>query len=225
MSQSNLKPIDEALKAHYTSKSLSDNQLDQLMAMQAAAETAPDKQADTTVDDQPSSVNETNTKKGLSRFFPDFNSYHYAFYATACLLLVGLVLTVSLINQTPLSQRIMGEIAYNHNQDMPVEVASSSLTDIGKYLDKLSFPIISPSALSKANWQFLGGRYCSINGKLAAQLKLKNLTNNNIYTLYQAATGSGIGKSDTARLTDIIDGVGVSIWREKGLLLGLASSP
>ena len=106
-----------------------------------------------------------------------------------------------------------------------MSVASNSLDEIGAYLDKLSFPIIAPSALSKPNWQFLGGRYCSINGKLAAQLKIKNTEDNRIYTLYQAATEGGERPMQLARTTQTIDGIGVSIWREKGLLLGLASSP
>ena len=42
---------------------------------------------------------------------------------------------------------------------------------------------------------------------------------------FWAATESGIEKFGAARLTGMIDGVDVSIWREKGLLLGLASSP
>ncbi|MGB1311228.1 MAG: hypothetical protein ACPG47_08450 [Leucothrix sp.] len=199
MSQRNSKPIDEALKKHYASKSLSDRQLEQLMGMQEALATEPANKA--------------------------FQNYRYAFYAAACSLFVCLVVTFSLINQAPLSQRVMDEIAYNHQQNMPIEVASSSLEDIRRYLNKLNFPIISPSALSRSNWAFLGGRYCSINGKLAAQLKIKNLTDNKVYTLYQAATEAGLEASGKTRLTDMIDGVGVSIWRERGLLLGLASSP
>ena len=204
MKKLDIKPIDEALKEHYASKSLSESQLDQLMTMQA------------------NHNSEATASAGLHRFLPDFSGYRYAFYATACMLLITcLAVTFSLLNEPPLSKRIMNEIAYNHKQDMPIEVTSGSLDEIRKYLNKLSFPIISPSALALPNWQFLGGRYCSINGKLAAQLKIKNLADNNIYTLYQASTKAGI----SGELSEMIDGIGVSIWREKGLLLGLASSP
>ena len=224
MKKSTIKPIDEALKEHYASKALSENQLDQLLSIQrvdATSKQQAEAEAESTIH-----VSETITKTGLSRFLPDFKANHYALYETACLLFACLALVLSLINQAPLSERIMDEIAYNHKQDMPIEVASSSLSDIGRYLNKLSFPIITPSAFGKTNWQFLGGRYCSINGKLAAQLKVKNLADNNIYTLYQAASESGLDLSgNAARVTQMIDGVGVSIWREKGLLLGLASSP
>ena len=221
MNKLDMKPIDEALKTHYAEKSLSDSQLDQLMAMQTAAVEKQQSSA------PPESKTEDTgkTKSFISRFFPDFRGSRYAFYATACMLIACLVVTFSLINQPPLSERIMDEIVYNHKQDMPVEVVSSSLDDIRQYLDKLSFPIISPAALGKPNWEFLGGRYCSINGKLAAQLKIKNLVDNTTYTLYQASTDGIDEITSTSRSTDIIDGVGVSIWQEKGLLLGLASSP
>jgi len=209
MNKPDIKPIDKALKLHYASKSLSDEQLDQIITMQAEG---LEKQVSASI--------------GLSRFIPDIRSYRYAFYATACaLMLVCLAITVNLVNRPPLSQRIMAEIAYNHKQDMPVEIASNSLDDIRQYLDKLGFPIISPTALTMSNWQFLGGRYCSIDGKLAAQLKIKNLADSNVYTLYQASMEADIGQLNNARLAEMIDGVGVSIWRENGLLLGLASSP
>ena len=208
MNKPNIKPINEALNEHYSSKTLSDSQLDQLMVMQATH------------------TNETTIKTGFSRFLSDVRGYRYAFYATACMLMIMcLVVAFSMLKAPPLSKRIMNEIAYNHKQDMPIEVASNSLDEIRNYLNKLSFPIISPSALALPDWQFLGGRYCSINGKLAAQLKIKNLKDDTIYTLYQASTEAGIDQSGEARVTQMIDGIGVSIWREKGLLLGLASSP
>ena len=79
-----------------------------------------------------------------------------------------------------------------------------------------------PTVLEKPDWQFLGGRYCSINGKLAALLKVKNLKDNNTYTFYQAANDAKLEKLNEDSMSDIIDGVDVSIWNEKGLLLGLA---
>ena len=225
MNKPDIKPINEALKRHYDSKSLSESQLNQLLSMQTAAVEAPEAADGDEARKQTSLAINTATKSGLSRLFSGFHSYRYAFYATACTLLVCLVVIFSLIDQTTLSQRTIDEIAYNHKKDMPIEIASSSIDDIRQYLNKLSFPIISPSALSQSNWQFLGGRYCSINGKLAAQLKIKNLTDNSIYTLYQASTKAGIEKLGETQLTGMVDGVEVSIWREKGLLLGLASSP
>lgn len=222
MNDLKIKDMGEALKSHYASKSLSNNQLNELLDLQevnfsSQRLTNLEKEMKSSSRDYPKS-----TTEGWQRFLPNAQNYRYAFYVTAFMLLGCLFAVYSLLDRAPLSQRIMSEIVYNHNQDMPIEIASSSLTDISDYLDKLSFSIVLPDALSQPNWQLLGGRYCSINGKLAAQLKVKNLKDNSTYTFYQAAIDKKLNKPGAASMTDTIDGVGVSIWREQGLLLGLA---
>ena len=201
MKHQNTKSLDKALKTHYEDKSLSTNQLDELIGMQQAAD-----------------------ENLLTRFLTEVKGYRYAFYATACLLLMTLVVSFNLINRAPLSERVMHEIAYNHQKEMPTEVTSSSLANISNYLDKLEFPLIASNTLNNNNWELLGGRYCSINGKLAAQLKVKNLQDSKTYTFYQAALGSDISKVVHDKQAQAIEGVNVSIWQEKGLLLGLAHS-
>jgi len=232
MKDQKIKSIDIALKDHFTSYSLSEDQLDDLFMMQLdAKQSASDAEinSNSLIQNQnisaSQSQNETKTDSKLAwlhRFLPDTRNYRNAFYVTAFLFLGCLLTLFSLLDREPISKRIMSEIVYNHNQDMPIEIASSSLTDISEYLNKLSFSIVLPSALSEPNWQLLGGRYCSINGKLAAQLKVKNLKDNSISTFYQAAIDKNLNKSSKQSMTDTIDGVGVSIWQEQGLLLGLA---
>ena len=213
MKQHNTKSLDKALKTHYESKSLSNSQLDNLMAMQTAA------------DDSLLTRLKAGFKASLfGEFVSNIKGYRYAFYATACLLLMTLVVSFSLLNRAPLSERVMQEIAYNHQQEMPIEITSNSLINIGNYLNKLEFPLIKSSFLDNDKWQLLGGRYCSINGKLAAQLKVKNVEDNKVYTLYQAAISTDITKTLGATKEQAIEGVKVSIWQEKGLLLGLAHS-
>lgn len=199
MKDPNIKSIDKALKIHYASKSLSEDQLNKLMSMQTESKT-----------------------RWWNHLLPDTRNYRYAFYVTAFMLLGCLFAVYSLIDKAPLSQRIMNEIVYNHKQDMPIEIQSNSITDISDYLSKLSFSMVLPGVFSDPNWQLLGGRYCTINGKIAAQLKVKNLKDNSTYTFYQAAIDKDLEKPNATSMTDTIDGVGVSIWREQGVLLGLA---
>lgn len=233
MTDHNIKNMDKALKEHYASISLSENQQDHLLMMQINA-----KEVDSLSHTKNEVLSQTTQSADLKaslqnkqgwwhRLLPDVQNYRNAFYVTAFLLLGCLFTVYNLLDRAPfsenMSQRIMSEIVYNHNQDMPIEIASSSLTDISEYLNKLSFSIVLPSALSEPNWQLLGGRYCSINGKLAAQLKVKNLKDNTISTFYQAAIDKDdLDKSGNVSKSDMIDGVGVSIWREQGLLQGLA---
>ena len=230
MKKSIPQPLDVALKNHYRSKSLSTEQVDHLLALQTEFVEQQDKCTNSV--NVPADRANNGVIQRIVRFLlfgqvAGSNSYRYAFQITAGLLLMlSLALTLKWFNQPSLSQQIMDEIAYNHQQRMPIEVASASLAEVRNYLNKLNFPLIASNTLAKPNWQLLGGRYCSINGKIAAQLKLKNLSDNNVYTLYQAAIDGELEQIvGDARTTKMIDGVGVSIWQEKGLLLGLASSP
>ena len=220
-----MKPMDEALKTHYAEKSLSEDQLDRLMAMQTEIESLPDEaepQTSKVVSVTPSLF--VKIRKKLAELLPDFGHNRYVFYAATCVLLTGLILSLSLFNQTSLSERVIDEIAYNHRQEMPVEVAANTMPAIGQYLDRLSFSLISPRALTDNGWQILGGRYCSINGKLAAQLKVKNIAEDKVYTLYQASAEGDLVQTGISMKSGMVDGVDVSIWQEQGLLLGLASS-
>ena len=214
-----IKPMDEALKTHYEEKSLSESQLNRLMMLQMNASDDVSK----TIAGSHTFLKKISNK--LSSLLPDFGGHRYAFYASACLLLTGLILSLSLLNQGSLTERVMDEIAYNHRQEMPVEVAANTMPVIGDYLNRLSFSLISPRALLDSGWKIVGGRYCSINGKLAAQLKVKNIAEDKIYTLYQASTDGDLTQTGVSMTSGMVDGVKVSIWQEQGLLLGLASSP
>lgn len=223
MKESNIKSLDKTLKEHYSSKSLSGNQLNTLLSMQV---NSIESEKSSRVDSMSESKLQSKYKSSrFRRLLPYIQSYRYAFYVTAFLLMGSMLAVYKLLDQaalTPFSQRIMSEIVYNHKQDMPIEVSSNSLNDIGKYLSKLDFSIVLPSSLSNSEWQFLGGRYCSLNGKLAAQLKVKNLKSNVVYTLYQAHSDVSIGNLEAEIKNDVIEGIDVSIWREQGLLLGMA---
>lgn len=113
------------------------------------------------------------------------------------------------------------EIAYNHNSQMQMEVFSESILDIQQYLNRLDFSLIDSMQLPSLSWQLVGGRYCSIDGKIAAQLKIKNKHDQKIYTFYQAKL-----PEDTVNSIEMkevkVDGVKVKLWKENGLLMGLA---
>ncbi|MBE1273712.1 hypothetical protein [Enterovibrio baiacu] len=78
-----------------------------------------------------------------------------------------------------------------------------------------------PSQLPVEKWVLLGGRYCSIDGKIAAQLHVKDLETDRVYTFYQAKLPQG-SEADMKNVETNVDGVNVSLWEENGLLMGLA---
>ncbi|MFD2178262.1 hypothetical protein [Veronia pacifica] len=113
------------------------------------------------------------------------------------------------------------EIAYNHKTNMQIEVASESLSEISLHLNRLDFSLINTTFFENDKWRLIGGRYCSIGGKIAAQLKVFNITEQKTYTFYQAKIPSNLN-IERERKTLHVDGVDVTLWRENGLLLGLA---
>lgn len=132
---------------------------------------------------------------------------------TACLLFFFY------FNTKPLSQRVMNEIAYNHNKNLGVEFNASEYGELQTKLPKLDFLIAQSNKLAPAKWKLLGARYCSIQGKIAAQIKLRNTETGEDHTLYQAKIPNGLSSN---AISSDIDGVTVRMWTEKGLLFGIA---
>ena len=124
---------------------------------------------------------------------------------------------------TDMPQRIAEEVVRNHLKLKPLEVSTSSLDKIRSYFDKLSFVPITSLNIDDSS-TLLGGRYCSIQGYTAAQLRMVNPESGNLDTLYQApyikdvyGKLPDIGKKETT-LTVYERGIKVSIWVEKGIL-------
>ena len=133
-----------------------------------------------------------------------------------------LAVSIYIVNFTGLNYGdISKEIAYNHNSQMQMEVFSESIDDIQSHLNRLGFSLIESAFLIGDNWELVGGRYCSISGKIAAQLQIKNLDTSKIYTFYQAKLPDQFFNLIQDKQISV-DGVNVKIWQENGLLMGLA---
>ncbi|MBT3980842.1 MAG: hypothetical protein HOE90_05770 [Bacteriovoracaceae bacterium] len=132
--------------------------------------------------------------------------------AISCFALLIFFSTAKIENQ------IVDEIVYNHGKNLSVEISSSDLIKIGKALPKLDFTLAQSSRLPPGKWKVLGARYCSIQGKIAAQLKLENISNGHVYTLYQTHLTKEMKGIDHK---DQVSGASVQLWTEKGLLMGL----
>ena len=69
------------------------------------------------------------------------------------------------------AQLIGEEIAMNHNKQLAVEVPAATYDGLANNLDKLDFRPFEPLYVD-TELQLLGARYCSIQGNIAAQIKL-----------------------------------------------------
>ena len=125
--------------------------------------------------------------------------------------------TLFLIDRTSLDEKIATEVAYNYHKQMEPEVHSADLSEIQAGLPRLGFTLVASNQLK--GWKVLGGRYCSIQGRVAAQLKVQNQETGAVHTLYQVPLQEGweIEPFQTEK-----DGIVVRTWVEKGLLLSIA---
>ena len=126
------------------------------------------------------------------------------------------------------------EVAGNHLKLKPLDVASSSMGDMRRFFTQLDFSPVSPSwgagTAGFGEASLLGGRYCSISGVTAAQLRYGD-EGETTRTLFQVTYDPelhgpipAIERGESPRQL-AVKGLRVSLWREKGLLMALVESP
>lgn len=220
MSESKQTSLKSALKKHYQQKTLSEDKLDKLLALQQESALEPLATSDLDSDRSYSpQAKRSWMQRAKGSFLSCFN-FKAPVYALASVSLFALIITLM---PMPVSgPSILAEIASHHQQPSSINIKSSSISEIGNQLSKLSFALIHSSKLSSDVWEFLGGSYCSINGELSAQLKVFNREENKIYTFYQAEYPDELMLDAAISSITNEQGTEVSIWKEEGLLLGLA---
>lgn len=169
-----------------------------------------------------SKSNNTQNKKetGVSLYFNKWLSF-----AAMLILCVSSVLFWSFPEKEQ-GLTIAKEVVKNHIRLRPLEVNSENFDIVGTYFTQLDFNL-TKSKLINNNHQLtmLGGRYCSIQSEIAAQLRYQD-KQGNVHTLYQVGYDpeifDDIQNNLQASIYDV-DGFKVSIWVEKGLLMANVS--
>jgi hypothetical protein len=136
---------------------------------------------------------------------------------TTCLILVA----VNFFS-TPVIQKIAQQVRYNHLKNMPAEVLSKDYNVINAALDRLDFTAMADSQIP-TSIALAGGRYCSIEGKIAAQLHYMD-KNNKRYTLYQFKLNDELNGAIKSKTSIVLDSTEVVIWKADGLGFALATS-
>ena len=124
-------------------------------------------------------------------------------------------------------QRIAEEVARNHLNLKPLEVRTSDMAEIRRYFDRLAFKPVSSRLIAATDLTMIGGRYCSIQGIDAAQLRMLPAGGDEIQTVYQTVYDPKLFK-DLPQLehgdtpVDVtIKGLKVRVWVEKGVLFAM----
>lgn len=142
---------------------------------------------------------------------------------------VALLLPIAL--QTPQQDSLVADIAaevvQNHLHLKPLEVRADKLDSINRYFTRLDFVPVASEYLKSKGLTLMGGRYCSLQGVTAAQLRLKSVGSDDVHTLYEVGYDPQVFKSlphyDRAETPVSVysSGVKVTLWVEKGVLFAL----
>ena len=141
-----------------------------------------------------------SSSAGRRRFF--------GFAVAACVALVGGWMLRDLARE--LSPRVAAdEVAKNHLKDQPVAVATNDWHAAGKSLERLDFDLAVMDGFA-----LYGVRHCSLDGEIAAQLKVDRAT------MYQTRWRREHRVLDGVTVTT--QGVRVRFWRHGDVLIALA---
>jgi len=87
--------------------------------------------------------------------------------------LLSYLLTPLVVNQADVRERVALEVAANHIKLKPLEINTSSIKVIQDYFKELDFLPVNSRLIRDSGLELIGGRYCSLQGITAAQLRVK----------------------------------------------------
>jgi len=188
--------IDRSVKTYYEQNQLSDEQLQKLVAMQNKVATAQEQA-------------------------PPKQWLRHSALAAASIMVAVMLFIISSQDDDSIAERVAQEVAMNHNKALAVEYQTDSYADLSQSMDKLDFKLRAPIAALNEGLALIGGRYCSIQGELAAQIKMTDETGG-VYTLYQTRSNETLQTINKDRLS--LEQVNIQLWQEQGLLFALAET-
>lgn len=158
----------------------------------------------------------------------------YQAMAACGLLLVGVFLLWQNLGPArgDYSRHIALEVIDNHLKLKPLDVAAGSMDEVRDFFTQLDFSPLAPDLLESrfglAQSSMLGGRYCSIKGVSAAQLRYQR-GGGDLSTLYEVAYDPevfgfvpSVDRGEAPREL-LLKGLKVNLWVEKGLLMVLVT--
>jgi len=131
----------------------------------------------------------------------------------AAIVLVAVGLAATMQDTT---ESVGQEIAVNHLRALDPEFAVTRFDEISRHMERLDFEPRLPERIAERNLTVQGARYCSVQGRIAAQVRLTD-SDGARYTLYMVRAIPRVRAGTTTH-----DGVEVELWNEGDLSIGLA---
>jgi len=114
---------------------------------------------------------------------------------------------------------IARQAAVGHNEKQELEFRVGDCVELQAKMRSLDFTPVEPSMMQHMNMRIVGARYTTLGGEIAAQIVYVD-ANGVPCTLYEARPVERLAR--IAPGEHQIDGVRVSVWKEKGLVMVLA---
>ncbi len=218
--------VDFRIKAYYERCSLDADRLRALRTAVSAPKRAPSNNGQAW-----GSIAQDRNQSHARRFSGRYAHYftpprRLSVTAAAALVVVAAVVVIVVmfqLDRSPesvafLSEQVAAEIALNHGKQLAIEVPADSFGELAAAMPKLGFAPIRAQQLPKSCYALVGARYCSIGGSIAVQVRL--IHEGRAYTLYQWREDSAFALMRESSID--VEGVRVVLWREGGLIMGLA---
>lgn len=109
--------------------------------------------------------------------------------------------------------------AEGHNEHQELEFRVSRTAELRRVMKSLDFAPVEPDMMVRMNMRIVGARYTTLEGVIAAQILYFD-PKGEPCTLYLARPVEKLSRIETGE--HAVDGLRVSVWREKGLLMVLA---
>jgi len=202
---SDMSKKEKTIKEYYQDQRMSDDSIDQIL--DRGRQVAQDRQA--------APINR-------ERFFT-VSQIKLGALAFAASFLLAIVISQTYFftrSTTETTELVLAEIAMNHNKRLNVEYPYQEFQKLQVAMDRLDFKL-TPMIDLPGKFSLLGGRYCSIQGKLAAQLKVKDIDSGNIATLYVTPSTNKLQK--VANQQVVFDNVTIRTWQDGKNFYGLAT--
>ena len=204
------KSLKQDIKSYYTHKTLRPEKMNLLLQQIELANASQSK--------------EQNHKK-LSIYSNWASSrIHLLAYGLTFTILVSISFLLTIwypFDQQTFEQRVVEEIVMNHEKQLQPDFTTRSLDILANQMHKLDFkPQQLPNNMMLQN-TLLGGRYCSIQGNIALQLKLRS-PEGKLLTLYQTRLTPNLKL--LAKGQNIIGDVKVTYGNSNNIFWGLAES-
>jgi hypothetical protein len=111
------------------------------------------------------------------------------------------------------------QAALGHNEKQELEFLASDCAELQRKMKSLDFTPVEPAMMQQMNMRIVGARYTTIAGEMAAQIVYVDAKGKPC-TLFEVRPADRLAR--VAAGEHQIDGVHVSVWREKGLVMVLA---